>query len=98
MLQRTIDNLRARPHHERRVFARGFAYVVAIVLFIGWVILFFNSIRNNPVRIDIPRPGFNTPTITAAQDQLANSWSGMQESIQTLQDSAAAAQNDTGTY
>ncbi len=44
VLQRTIDNLRERPHHERRAVALGIAVSVMLILFLCWGIYFFRTI------------------------------------------------------
>jgi hypothetical protein len=44
VLQRTIDNLRERPKHERQAVAFWISIAVVIVLIIAWGIFFIRSI------------------------------------------------------
>lgn len=45
VVRRTIDNLKERPHHERRAVALMIAIGVVVMLFLGWAFLFFSSLR-----------------------------------------------------
>jgi len=97
VLLKTIGNLRARPRHERRSIARGIAMLVVAILFIAWVIFFFNKIRVNGIQVEpIEMPGkdaFNTPQITEAKMQIQNSFGGVKDSLQSIQNSAALQQD-----
>jgi hypothetical protein len=44
VLQRTIDNLRERPKHERQAVAFWIAIAVVLVLVVAWGIFFFRSV------------------------------------------------------
>ena len=98
VLQKTVDNLKSRPRHERRAIARVTALAVVAVLFIGWAILFFNNIRANGIQIepiDIPvEEAFNTPQAAEARAQIQNSFCGVKNSLQTMQNSGTAATAD----
>lgn len=43
-LQDTLDNLRERPHRERRAVAGAVAIGVVAILFVGWAAFFFHSL------------------------------------------------------
>jgi hypothetical protein len=92
VLQKTVENLKARPRSERRAIARVTALAVVALLFIGWVILFFNNIRENDIQIqpiDIPvQEALNSRQITEAKAQIQNSFGGLKESIQAAQNTA----------
>jgi flagellar basal body-associated protein FliL len=45
VLQRHIDNLKERPHHQRRAVALIIAMGVIVVLFFGWVFIFFTNLH-----------------------------------------------------
>lgn len=47
VLQRHIDNLKERPHHERRAVALTIAIAVVVVLFVGWAFIFFTELHTN---------------------------------------------------
>jgi len=44
MLERTIENLRERPKHEREAIAFWIAVAVVIILTIGWGTFFFRTL------------------------------------------------------
>jgi len=95
VLQKTVDKLKSRPRHERRAVARGVAMLVVAVLFIGWVILFFKNIQANGIHIETPGQGtFNTAPITEAQNQIANSFNGIKNNLQSIQNSAVSQQSN----
>ena len=60
MIRRTIENLRERPRDERIAFAATVALGVVIVLFLGWIVFFFRSIRTAPA----PLPAAQTQATT----------------------------------
>lgn len=99
VLQKTVESLKSRPRHERRAIARLAALAVVAVLFIGWVILFFNNIRANGIQIqpiDIPvEEAINTPQAAEARAQIQNSFGGVQDALRTMQNSGASANVDS---
>ncbi|MDO8522167.1 MAG: hypothetical protein Q7S08_02680 [bacterium] len=91
VLQKTVDNLKSRPRHERRAVARGIAIAVVAILFIGWIILFFRNIQANGIQIEpIGTTGLNTAPLTEAQNQIVNSFSDIKDNLQAIQNSTAA--------
>ncbi|MEK7106575.1 MAG: hypothetical protein AAB899_00105 [Patescibacteria group bacterium] len=96
VLRKTIDNLKARPHHERRAVAKGTALLVAGILFIAWLIWFFNDIRVNGIQVEpinLPKPGaFDTQPLTEAKQQIQNSFGGLKDSIQAAQNATVPAE------
>ena len=46
VVQRTIDNLKERPKHERKAVASSIAIGLIIMLLLGWAIVFFSRIRS----------------------------------------------------
>jgi hypothetical protein len=99
VLQKTVENLKARPRSERRAIARVTALAVVALLFIGWVILFFNNIRENGIQIqpiDIPvQEALNTPQAVEARMQIRNSIGEVQDTLRAAQQNSGA-QADTG--
>ena len=47
VLQRTIENLKDRPKHERRAVALLCALGVVVVLLIGWMFFFFRTVHRS---------------------------------------------------
>lgn len=96
VLQKAVDNLKGRPKDERKAVAGSIAVLIVVILFIGWVILFFNNIRANGQVEPIGIPGrdaFNAPQITEVKLQIQNSFGGVKNSPQIMQDAAAAQNN-----
>jgi len=97
VLQKTVDHLKTRPRHERRAVARAIAMLVVATLFIGWAILFFKDIRANGIQIepiDIPvREALNTPQAAEARIQIQNSFGGVRNGLESMQNSAALQQD-----
>lgn len=49
VVQKTIDNLKDRPHDEKKAVASGIAISVIVILLIGWGFLFVRRVQNTPV-------------------------------------------------
>jgi hypothetical protein len=47
VVQRTIDNLKDRPKHERKAVASSIAIGLIVILLLGWAIVFFSRIRSD---------------------------------------------------
>ncbi|MBI5645024.1 hypothetical protein HY970_02890 [Candidatus Kaiserbacteria bacterium] len=45
---RRIENLKERPHHERRALAASIAIGLVATLFLGWSVLFFKRLAKYP--------------------------------------------------
>ncbi|HTR18922.1 MAG TPA: hypothetical protein VMH91_03025 [Candidatus Paceibacterota bacterium] len=48
VVRRTLNKLRTRSREDRMAIAGWIAIVVVVVLFIGWVVYFFQSITQAP--------------------------------------------------
>jgi hypothetical protein len=72
MFEKTLNNLRERPKEERTTIAAWIAIGVVAILFVCWLIYFFNSIKNTPA------PNFGSQVTQQAQN-------GIQEADQQIQ-------------
>ncbi|MDB5238128.1 MAG: hypothetical protein JWM46_398 [Candidatus Kaiserbacteria bacterium] len=61
VVQRTINNLKERSKDERKAVASAIAIGIIVILFLGWVILFFHRIRD-------AAPVDNTPVTASSTD------------------------------
>lgn len=48
VVQKTIDNLKDRPHDEKKAVASGIAISVIVILLIGWGFVFIRNVQNTP--------------------------------------------------
>ena len=63
-----LDNLKERPHHERKAIALWVTVGIVVVLFLGWAIFFFQRIQNI-----IPAPQPQQPAATSTASANVNS-------------------------
>lgn len=81
VFQQTIENLRERPHDERRAVAGGIAIGVVVILFLGWAFIFLHDL-NSPKDYSAPPVQTNTAanasssTFTSPDQQPALEWQG----------------------
>jgi hypothetical protein len=71
-VRRTIENLRERSKEDRTAIAAWTALAVVAILFLGWAVYFFNSIKATPA-----------PDFQGASDSLNSS--GLSQAGQALQ-------------
>lgn len=96
VVQKTIDNLKDRPHDEKKVVAGGIAVLVVIILFVGWGFLFLRKIQTGtfePSESAVPRDqlsGEFTP-----QAELDAIYRSSLDELRALRDSAAQNQVPT---
>ena len=64
VLDRHIEKLKERPHHERRAVALTIAIGVVIVLFVAWAFIFFTEMHANEP-IQAPASDATTTIITS---------------------------------
>ncbi len=70
MVQRTlekIDNLKQRPHHERRAIAAYASYAVVGVLVLGWAFASLNSLTDQAESIAQASAAQSAQAASAAQ-------------------------------
>jgi hypothetical protein len=75
VIQRTIDNLKDKPHEEKKVVAGGIAIAVVVVLLVGWAFFFLRSIQKGEVVPtlqggSVPEDQLNAQFIQNTQRQL----------------------------
>ncbi len=106
VVQKTIDNLKDRPHDEKKVVAGGIAVFVVVALLVGWGFLFLRKIQTGtytPSDSAVPRDQLNqqfTP-----QTELDAIYQSSLDELRALRDSAtqnqvpanASPQNSAGS-
>lgn len=71
VFRRTVENLRERPREDRIAVAAWSAIAVVAILFLGWAVYFFNSIKT------MPAPDLQSVT----DSQNSNGLSQMQQAL-----------------
>lgn len=100
VIQKTVNNLKERPHEEKKVVAGGIAIAVVIILFIGWGFLFLRKIQEGSVPKGlegsaVPADQFDLNLIRDTERQLNDYYNNTSEEIKSLRENAA--QNQIGT-
>ena len=72
VLQKAVDNLKDRPHDEKKAVAGGIAITLVVVLLIGWGFLFLRKIQKGTAIPTlqsgaIPTDQFDTTLLKQAQ-------------------------------
>ena len=86
-----IDNLKDRPHEEKKAVASGIAIGVVIILLVGWSILFLRKVQNpNAIRnlSAGQQDQFNFDTVQQAQQQLKQGFASTSDELQRIRDAA----------
>lgn len=92
VVQKTLDNLKDRPHDEKKAVAGGIAIAVVVVLMIAWGFLFLRNIKKGaPASLEngaVPTDQFNMNLIKDAAQQLSQGYSNTQD-LRDVRDTAA---------
>ncbi len=91
VVQRTLDNLKEKPHDEKKVVAGGIAIAVVIVLLLGWGFLFLRNIQRGSAipslqGAAVPEDQLNARFITQTQDQLNQYYDSAQQQLRDLRE------------
>ena len=96
VVQRTLDNLKDKPHEEKKVVAGGIAIAVVAVLLIGWAFIFLRNIQRGnqiPSLQDsaVPEDQLNSQFIKQTQDQLNQYYQSSQDQLRALREGQSGA-------
>lgn len=106
VIQKTIEDLKNRPQHERAAIARMIAIVVGVILFVCWAYFFLTNIKSAVPVAAIDTAGTQTAqAISATQVTVSQQYASTTDALEKLgvaaeieaQREADAAQSATGT-
>lgn len=98
VVQKTLENLKDKPHDEKKVVASGIAIAVVIILFVGWGFLFLRKIQDGtfePSDSAVPRDQLGGQV--APQVELDAMYRSSLDELRSLRESSAQNQVPANT-
>ena len=96
VVQQTLDNLKDKPHDEKKVVASGIAIGVVVILLIGWGFLFLRKIQRGTVPTfqgsAVPQDQIDASFIQQTQQQINQYYQSSQDQLKNIRDSSAQTQ------
>lgn len=94
VVQKAVDDLKERPHDERKAVAGGIAIFVIVILLGAWAMLFFKRIQSGAQQVSLDSGAqneFNPAGTIQAQQEIKdfNTMTNRDELYQIRNDSAA---------
>jgi hypothetical protein len=93
VVEKTLNNLREKPHNEKTAVAGGIAVAVVIILLVGWGFFFLRKVQRESVRTlegtAVPSDQFNLDLIRDTERQLSEMYENSAEELRGLRDNAA---------
>ncbi len=96
VVQKTLDDLKGKPHDEKVAVASGVAIGVVVILLVGWGFLFLRKIQKGTVPTletsAVPQDQFDTAFLKDTQNQIKNLYKNSSTQLEEIRDSAADSQ------
>ena len=97
VVQSTLNNLKEKPHDEKKAVASSIAIGVVILLLVGWGFLFIRKIQRGtatPVLESgvVPTDQFDAAFLRSTQDKINQLNQNSSQELQEIRDAAASNQ------
>lgn len=96
VIQNAIDNLKEKPHDEKKAVAGGIAIAVVVILLVGWAFLFLRNIQKGSVVPTlqggtVPEDQLNAQFIQTTQNQFNEYYQNSAEQFRSLREQNSGA-------
>lgn len=99
VLQSAVDNLKDKPHDEKKAVASGIAIGVVVILLVGWGFLFLRKIQHGSIPTlegsAVPQDQIDSAFIQQTQREINQFYQSSQDQLRDIRDSSA--ENEAGT-
>lgn len=100
VIQSAVNNLKDKPHEEKKAVATSIAVGVVIVLLIGWGFLFLRKIQKGGTAPTlegsaVPQDQVDAAFIQQTQQQINQFYQSGQDQLRDIRDTAAQNEVDT---
>lgn len=96
VVQKTLDDIRGRPHEEKKVVAGGIAIGLVVILMIGWGFLFLRKIQRGAIPTlegsAVPADQFDAAFLRRTQDEIRGLYNDSASQLRELRDNAARSE------
>ena len=97
VVQSAIDNLKDKPHDEKKAVASGIAIGVVVILLVGWGFLFLRKIQKGSSTPTlegtvVPSDQFNAQFLQQTQQQLNQMYQTSSQELRDIRDNSAQNQ------
>lgn len=100
VVQSTINNLKEKPHEEKKAVATSIAVGVVVILIIGWGFLFMRKIQKGATTPTlegnaVPQDQVDRAYLQQTQQQINQFYQSSQDQLRDIRDSSAQNQVQT---
>lgn len=101
VIQNAINNVKEKPHDEKKAVATSIAVGVVVVLLIGWGFLFLRKIQKGGATPTlegsaVPQDQIDAAFVKQTQQQINQFYQSSQDQLRDIRDTAAQNEANTG--
>jgi hypothetical protein len=100
VIQNAINNVKEKPHEEKKAVATSIAVGVVIVLLVGWGFLFLRKIqRGSTPTLEgsaVPQDQIDSAFIQQTQQQINQFYQSSQDQLREIRETSAQNEANTG--